>query len=154
MQIGLKATAGVAAALALTGLGVAAGTVIGSDGSAELADRISGDYGPAEEVRVEIPAARAQAESAKKAKKPRVIHGVGATRTVPAGDSDTVSLICPTKFPVPLSGGLRTSAPGIFPGVIERSTSGPGMFIAVVNISNAELSWEPTAACAKGMKEG
>ena len=155
MKISFKAAAAVGAiAVAFTGIGLAAGTVIGSDGSAEVGDRLSAGFGPPETVQLEVPATRARADTAGKTKKPKVIHGFGNNRTVPANGNDSISLLCPKKFPVPLSAGLSTEAPGVFPGIIERDVDEPGMFVAVVNITTNDIAWRPTAVCAKGMKEG
>jgi hypothetical protein len=156
MKFSFKTAAGVAAVAAtFAGLGLAAGTVVSSDGSVEVGDRLTGDYGPPETVRLEVPATRTTAEaSGKKRRKPVVIHGFGNNRTVAGGGTDSISLLCPKKFPVPLSAGLSTEAPGVFPGIIERDVDEPGMFVAVVNVTNADIDWRPTAVCAKGMKEG
>jgi hypothetical protein len=155
MRISFKAVALVTATATVTAaIGVAAGTVIGSDGSADIGDRLTGGFAAPETVHVQIPDGRAKAEASGKKKKPVVIHGSGSNRTVAANGNDSISLICPDKFPVPLSAGLSTEAPGVFPGIIERSVTGNGMFVAVVNITNSDIEWRPTAACAKGMKEG
>jgi hypothetical protein len=155
MKFSFQAAAGAAAiAVAFAGIGVAAGTVMSSDGSVEIGDRLDGDYGPPETVRLEAPATRATAEASGKKKQPKVIHGSGSERVVSANSNDSISLICPKKYPVPLSAGLSTDAPGVFPGIIERSVDAPGMFVAVVNLTTNDIAWRPTAVCAKGMKEG
>lgn len=154
MRTSFKATAAaVALATVAAAIGVAAGTVIGSDGSVDVADRMSGEFGPPDTVRLQATDTRAAVETSGKKKKPVVLHGSGSFRTVSSGDADSVTLICPSKYPVPLSAGLSTPEPGIVPGAIERSTSASGMFVGVINLSGSTLEWAPTAACAKGMKE-
>jgi hypothetical protein len=155
MEISVKAAVGaVATAVAFAGIGVAAGTVMSSDGSVEIGDTLGGGYGPPDAVHIRVEESRAAAGASGKKKKPVVIHGFGSDRVVAANGNDTTHLICPSKYPVPLSAGLSTEAPGVFPGIIERSNDGPGMFVAVVNITTSDITWRPTAVCAKGMKEG
>ncbi|MBK5117845.1 MAG: hypothetical protein JJE23_13125, partial [Thermoleophilia bacterium] len=61
---------------------------------------------------------------------------------------------CPKKFPVPISAGLETSMPGIFPGVIARSPNvARAMVIGAVNTTATDGQWSPTIACMKGVKE-
>jgi hypothetical protein len=135
--------------------GIFAGSVIGGDGSIDTADRIGGDYSDPIVQQLDATGTKRVAGTAGKAKKPKVIYGTGEVTSVDPEGNSTISLICPKKYPVPLSAGLDTSIAGIFPGRITRSDSAPrAMLVAVVNTTKEAGEWTPTAVCAKGMKEG
>lgn len=145
-----------AAAIALVGSGLLAGSVIGGDGSGPAADRIPPAFGAPIEQRAEIdlPAPGRALAKSKRTKKPRVVHGSGRPIEVAAGAASSVALRCPKRYPVPVSAGLATDAPGIFPGEIGRFFESPrAMLVAVVNRSERDGSWAATIVCMKGVKE-
>lgn len=150
----LRRLAALAAGAALAGSGVLAGTVIGGDGSNEVVDRLPGslELSDADVDRIDVRTARV--EAAGKRGKPKVIHGFGSARDVAAGDIDAVSLKCPKKFPVPISGGLEADV-GIFPGAIFANPSVKrSMLVGVANTVDEDGIWRPAAACMKGVKLG
>jgi hypothetical protein len=147
-----KPLALLAAAVALLGLGLFAGSVVGDDGSVDVAERIGGDFGePIDQTAT--PARSPRAVAAAKAKKPKVLHGSGQPIMLGSGENSSVSLQCPKKYPVPISAGLDTSIPGIFPGIIRRSSLNRAMLVAAINTTRTTGQWTPTIVCMKGAKE-
>ena len=150
MKTKIALLAGAAAALLTLGLSV--GASIGDDGTNAVAERLSGDYGEPIVQRLVVPDRRAS--TAKKRKKPIVLHGTGSPVDIAAGEESIVALKCPKKYPVPISAGLETSIPGIFPGIITRSPDVKrAMTVGVSNETMTDGKWLPTAACMKGAKE-
>jgi hypothetical protein len=153
----------VAAAAALVGSGLLAGTVIGEDGANAVAERLAGDFGaPRLEQAKPAPGQERDATAAKKKgnkrkrkpKKPKVLHGFGSPVEVAGEASDAVALRCPKRYPVPVSAGLATEDPGIFPGYIGRAFEFQrAMLVAVVNTTTESASWTPTIVCMRGVKE-
>lgn len=151
----LRKLAALAAGAALAGSGLLAGTVIGGDGSNAVVDRLPGslELGAADTDRLHARAARAEA-AGKRRRRPKVVHGFGSDREIAAGEIDAVSLRCPNKFPVPISGGLDASIAGIFPGAIFRDPrNARSMLIGVANVADEAGFWRPAAACMKGVKQ-
>ncbi len=149
-----KLVAGLAA-VSVLGLGLFAGSVIGSDGGVDTASRLTGDFGTPQPVKLHFgPTTFARA---KHKHKPKVIYGRSSSRSIAAGDSDLASVKCPKKYPVPLSVGLDSSGPGIFPGILAHPTvpnSDRSMNAAAVNMTSSPGQWVVTAVCAKGVAQG
>lgn len=142
----------VGATVLLT-LGLSVGASIGDDGTNSVTDRLAGEFGKPAVQRVSSPSARAVTGGKKS--KPKVLHGSGAVVDLAPGAESLIALKCPKKFPVPISAGLETSMPGIFPGVIARSPNvARAMVVGAVNTTEAtDGQWSPTIACMKGVKE-
>lgn len=143
------------ATVSVLGLGAFAGSVIGSDGGVDVASRLTGDFGKPDPAKLHIEAgAMARAKSGGG---PAVVYGFTSKRPIAAGDSDLTSITCPKKFPVPLSVGLESSGPGVFPGILAHSSSDNGkrvMLAAAVNTTQSAAKWQVTATCSKGIALG
>jgi hypothetical protein len=142
----------ITGALALRGLGLFAGTVLGGDGSVETADRLEA---PGDTTIQTARSLSGPVTAGKRgAKKPKVVHGRGQPIAIDSRETNAISLRCPKKFPVPLSAGLDTSAAGIFPNAIYRDPDAKrAMLVIATNTTEAAGQWTATSACMKGAKE-
>ncbi len=151
--MGIRNSSLAAGALALVGLGLFAGSVIGGDGSVATVDRL-GPLPGSEEAVVQVARGDSGATAAgKRSQKPSVRHGFGQPIDIAPGESSAISLKCPKKFPVPLSGGLDVSDSGVVVNAILRDSRKRAMLVIATNTSEAAAQWTAASVCAKGVKE-
>lgn len=145
--------------------GAFATEVVGADDANDPAERIAGSFQRPLEQRARAagtpvgparPATRRSARSALTAggRRPKVLHGAGQPVTLAGGETSSISLRCPRRYPVPISAGLESSIPGIFPGLITRDPQGRrAMLVGAVNQTAGEGQWRATIVCLRGAKE-
>ena len=132
----------------LVSTGVLAGSVIGSDGTVPIVDRMPTSLPDPEVIAVDA----GRSASASGSGKAQIIADSTGARPIAAGAIDYVELKCPKKT-VAISGGYATSDAGIVPFYLGR-ISKQKYAAAAYNLSTTDLQWEADVTCEKGVKWG
>src|SRR5690349_19767904 len=91
---------------------VFAGTVIGDDGSTPLTERLQPGAFDRSGGEAELAGSfERSAVTSSGGKKILILKGASKSRTIAAGGSDSINLLCPKRTSA-LSGGFETSQPG------------------------------------------
>jgi hypothetical protein len=151
-----KRIAVLAAVAAAGALGASAATVVGDDGTAEVADRAAGSKEPLPRLAVRpadsITAARAGARvRAVAARRPRLrVSYYVIESSVNAGEFNGGILSCPRSRPRALGGGFDSPSPVVFLST-NRPDGGSGRdwAVGVTNLGDTGQPWIAVIVCAR-----